>query len=359
MPQQGDSASRGQRPVVLVIENKPVDATLIRFMLSEARSPAYRFLWASSLQGARGLLKNRSVDVILASLDLPDGRGLEVIHALSDCADRLPVVALLTGRDEILGPGAVDAGAQDYLIKGRKVLLIVGDSGSGMSGETLARACEPFFTTRPMGRGLGLATAVGNAKAHKGSLHIDSRQGEGTTVTVTFPAASQEVREVETFYDGARENTGILVVDDEENVREVAEDVLRGNGHDVFLAGTGRDALRVLRNHTRRIGLVILDIMLPDQDGREVFHAIKSLCPDVRILLSSGKGADAVQSLRADPCFGGFLEKPFQLDAVLATVEAIVGPGSCQAKFVSQEEDPFLAGAMTDDDLFRNAWAAG
>jgi CheY-like chemotaxis protein len=243
--------------------------------------------------------------------------------------------------------------------QGEKVLLTVRDSGAGMSEETLARACEPFFTTKLMGRGLGLATAVGNAKAHKGSLHIESRPGEGTTVTVSFPAASREVREAEDFDVAARENTGILVVDDEDNVREVAEDVLRGSGYEVFLAGTGRDALGVLRNHTRRIGLVILDIMLPDQDGREVFHALKSLSPDVRILLSSGKGADAVEGLRDDPAFGGFLEKPFQIDAMLESVEAVVGAGSSRAEFISEDEDPFLAGGMTDEDLFRHSWAAG
>jgi PAS domain S-box-containing protein len=210
------------------------------------------------------------------------------------------------------------------LPSGRYAALEVEDDGSGMSREVQARAFDPFYTTKFIGRGLGLATALGIARAHHGGIDVDSVPGRGTIVTVLLPFAAPrniEARRVAPL-SGAR---GVLVVEDEDEIRSFAEHVLRAHGFDVVSAADGLSALERLKQRRDDIGLVLLDLSMPRMTGDEVFRRMREAGPLPRVILTSGYPSSEATAAFVPGELSGFLHKPYDAETLIARVRETLG----------------------------------
>jgi two-component system cell cycle sensor histidine kinase/response regulator CckA len=202
----------------------------------------------------------------------------------------------------------------------------VQDTGAGLTAEARAHLFEPFFTTKEAGSGLGLAEVYGTVQAHQGGIVVDSETGLGTTVTVWLPAADEDTRAVEppaSALEGARP-LRVLVADDEPNVRRSLGLLLRIAGHSAVACAGGREAVEVYARQWRELDVVILDMMMPDLGGREVYARLRETNPDVRVIVSSGfsvGGADALARERGVH----ILQKPYTADQLARALAAAAG----------------------------------
>lgn len=238
--------------------------------------------------------------------------------------DAMPAGGEIVLATEDVAAGAADRGdlAPD-MPAGPYVLLSVTDTGVGMDATTLRRAAEPFFTTKRVGRGagLGLAGVYGCIRRHGGCMRIVSRPGKGTSVRIYLPAARGAVAP-----DGGHAAAGdgrVMVVDDEPAVRELATRALRGAGFAVEAFADGAGAIDYFGRHHRQVGLVLLDMVMPDLDGQEVLLRLRKIDPEVRAVLCSG--CDRARGVRPAG-FAGLLPKPFDIRQLLQTVSHLLRP---------------------------------
>jgi len=207
---------------------------------------------------------------------------------------------------------------------GRFVQMSVIDSGCGIPGEAISRLFEPFFTTKEKGKGtgMGLAVVYGIVINHGGSIQVNSKPAFGTTITVNLLPTDQPAR-AESRPRGEQVVAGsgkILVVDDEEVVRDVAAGFLTHAGYEVITACNGQDALDVYRREGHRIDLIILDMVMPKMGGRECFRALKELNSSVRVVLSTGHGFTVVAQEMLEEGMVGFVPKPYGLGELTEAV---------------------------------------
>ncbi len=210
---------------------------------------------------------------------------------------------------------------------GRYVQLSVADDGCGMTPEVRARAFEPFFTTRQPGEGsgLGLASAYGIVRNHDGFLTIDSEPGRGTAVAIHLPAAAGEVtREPIREAVPERGEGGVLVVDDEDDIRGVTRELLDSLGYRTLEARTGAEAVARLQDERGAIDLVLLDLTMPGIGGLEVFEQLRALAPDLPVVLCSGYGLDDATAALLDEGPTAFLQKPYGIHALSKQIRALL-----------------------------------
>ncbi len=229
------------------------------------------------------------------------------------------------------GPAAARDAALG-LKPGRYLRLSVIDSGTGMDEATLARVSEPFFTTKPVGRGtgLGLAMARGFADQSGGALHIASTLGEGTSATLWLPAAEADVRSAGSGAASAgveakaRAPTHVLLVDDEALVREVLRAGLEDCGFDVTPASGGQAALRIL-DQDPSIGMMVTDLAMAEMDGITLIGRARAMRPSLPIILLTGF-AEASPAAVADAAAGRFdmLRKPASVEQIAAAITALL-----------------------------------
>jgi signal transduction histidine kinase/ActR/RegA family two-component response regulator len=226
------------------------------------------------------------------------------------------------------------------LSPGSYLELRVIDTGVGIPEPARAHLFEPFFTTKGVGKGsgLGLAEVYGTMRSHHGAVTVETAAGRGTTFALLFPAApalAVEVAAAGARKDGARAEAPsqrrlrVLLADDERNVRLSLGLLLRTSGHEVVECEGGEHAVATYRQNPQRIDVVILDMMMPDLSGRDVFSRLRSARPDVPVIVSSGFSAGSdLDALRGEP--GVFyLAKPYttdQLDCALADACAAQRP---------------------------------
>jgi PAS domain S-box-containing protein len=222
------------------------------------------------------------------------------------------------------------ASSQVDVKPGDYVAVRVSDTGVGMSPDVLNRAVDPFFTTKPPGEGtgLGLSGIYGFVKQSRGHLRIDSELGQGTTVTLYLPRATQNAVDFAVASKEAPRGQGetILLVEDDATVRLVIGDSLQDLGYKIHAASDARDAIALLRT-SQHIDLLISDVVLPHVNGRKLAETARGLRPNLRVLLVSGYAESAVvRSDFLDPSMQ-MLTKPFALDALAARVHAMIKPG--------------------------------
>lgn len=207
----------------------------------------------------------------------------------------------------------------------RYVQIEVRDDGPGMDRETLRRAFEPFFSTKFVGRGLGLSAAQGIARAHGGGIVAESQAGSGTRITVTLPCladlspALPALTSRSTAPTRAVAEAGVLFVDDEPSLRELSKLAMNDAGYNVWLAKNGLEALEIVRAHGDEIDVIVLDMTMPVMGGAEAARQLHAEQVTIPIIASSGYSE--VETLER---FGGvaplFLPKPYRPDDLLAKV---------------------------------------
>lgn len=214
---------------------------------------------------------------------------------------------------------------------GRYVKISVTDTGVGMDEKTKERIFEPFFTTKEMGRGtgLGLASVYGIIKNHNGFINVYSEKGQGSTFNIYFPVSDkkdekEKIPETESMVDLAPCTETILLVDDEAIILDVAGDMLKTLGYSVITAQDGLAVVDLYRQHQEQIDLIILDMVMPDKSGGEIFDEIKKINPRVKVLLSSGYSLNGQASKIIDRGCDGFIQKPFTITDISKQLRKIL-----------------------------------
>jgi CheY-like chemotaxis protein len=213
------------------------------------------------------------------------------------------------------------------------VYLEVGDTGGGMTPDTLSRIFDPFFSTKFTGRGLGLAAIMGIVRSHHGLIRVRTAPGEGTAFRVLFPAvagAAVKIGKATAERSDWHGSGTILVVEDEEGVREVAERILQELGFRTIIAEDGRRALEIMEEVGDSVTAVLLDVSMPRMGGAETFRRLRALRPDLPILMMSGYTEQVVapQFSGSRPEITGFLQKPFLAEDLIGVLRRFAGSAS-------------------------------
>ncbi|NVN89820.1 MAG: transporter substrate-binding domain-containing protein [Desulfuromonadales bacterium] len=242
------------------------------------------------------------------------------------------VITLSTGVKEFDQSTLDESRLEDKLPAGSYVWLEVRDSGCGMDEQTLQKLFDPFFTTKFTGRGLGMSAVLGIIRAHRGAFLVTSSPGAGTIMVVVLPLAIRTVKQDipetlvvdDTAADCRCQRDVILVVDDEESIREVCVDMLEMLGFKTLTASSGEEALHVFREQRDGIGLVLLDQSMPGMDGVSVFQALKRIEPDIKVLLASGFSIEEVSERFDGLGLSGFIQKPFRFDCLSGEIRSLM-----------------------------------
>lgn len=210
---------------------------------------------------------------------------------------------------------------------GRHVLLTITDSGKGMDKETRERVFEPFYTTKFQGRGLGMAAVYGIVKKHGGFVYVDSEPGQGTTVSIYLPCAHPTAPEPDKSAKAVHTSKGkgtALVIEDEHLVMEVNRAIVEKLGYNVLEAKSGKEALHTAEHHEGRIDFVLLDVILPDMSGNQIYPKLKAFRPSVKVIVCSGFTLDGPAREILNAGAESFLPKPFSVAALSQTLEDIL-----------------------------------
>jgi PAS domain S-box-containing protein len=238
-----------------------------------------------------------------------------VINGAEAIGDRSGFVTVTTGERQLSDADACGATVgPDSVRPGRYVFFEVEDTGAGMDQATMARIFDPFFTTKFTGRGLGLSAALGIVRGHQGFIQVTSSPGHGSTFRVLLPAAGEKTasrQPVAEAKDDLRGSGVVLLVDDEDLVRRAAAAMLQYVGYTVLEAADGQQAIELLQSHLDDIQVVILDMSMPVMSGEECLRRMKSIKPELPILLSSGfSETEAVRRFQSAG-IATFLQKPY------------------------------------------------
>jgi len=210
---------------------------------------------------------------------------------------------------------------------GNYVTLIIKDTGMGMDKSTAKRIFDPFFTTKKMGRGtgLGLASVYGIIKAHGGYIDVESREKQGTIFRVYLPASKSKILKVTKTSDKVIKETGtVLVVDDEEVIQVLCKESLETMGYRVFRAKSGKEAVELYRKNQDEIDIVLLDMIMPNMPGGEVYDRMKELNPDIKVLLSSSYNMEGEATAILNRGCDGFIQKPFNINELSGKIRKIL-----------------------------------
>jgi len=245
------------------------------------------------------------------------------IHAMPNGGELvIETASVVLDRDRVANEGLT-------LKPGPYAMLLVSDSGTGMDDSTRAHAFEPFFTTKPKGKGtgLGLATVYGIVDQSGGQIALETAPGRGTTFRIYLPEASLDHDQAKPPQVLAREETGtevLLLVEDNDSVREIAARALRRRGYTVHEASSAEEAVEWALQSKVRPDMLVTDVVMPGQSGPELARRLAEYYPSLRVLLMSGytDAADEAQGAY----LGGlpFLQKPFTASQLAERVRLVL-----------------------------------
>ena len=252
-----------------------------------------------------------------------------ILNLGSNAADAMP-----DGGSLALETSNIVLSEQDALTSlgaepGRYVMLTVSDTGYGMDKETRAKIFEPFFTTKGIGKGtgLGLASVYGIVKGHGGYITCESEHGKGTAFKIYLPALEKEPEEQITDPEESplpRGNETVLLVDDEDYIRDIARNILEQFGYRVLSAASGEEALEVYSQNLDKIRLVLLDIGMPGMGGHKCLMEIKNLNPKARIIVASGYSIEGKAASSMEAGASGYIAKPYQMKLLLEKIREVL-----------------------------------
>ena len=260
---------------------------------------------------------------------------------------RQVIMNLIINAAEAIGPsggnirlssGTIEAEAGNHawtygdeqLSKGEYVYVEVSDDGCGMDHSTICKVFDPFFSTKFAGRGLGMAAVLGIVRGHKGAIQIDSTVGAGTTVRVLVPVSTADDRPLPksskpvTFAEPIAGT--ILLVDDEQIVRDTTRRILEAAGFDVVTANDGHEAVTIARVQRDSISAILLDMTMPGLNGEETYHELRRQRVDAPVLLTSGYDQQQASPHAADRIAAGFIKKPYRPHVLVEKIREVLQP---------------------------------
>jgi two-component system, cell cycle sensor histidine kinase and response regulator CckA len=310
MRRMGDDADPVRRDIALIHKTAERAGALTGQLLAFSRKQVLQPKVVSLNEIVEGLapmllrLLGEDVDLLIVP-----GAGSSTVKADRHQLEQVIVNLAVNGRDAMPRGGRlmieisgqeVDAAVADQHggSPGKYVVLAVSDAGTGIDPETLSKIFEPFFTTKAASRGtgLGLATVYGIVKQHQGFVAVDSELGHGTTFRVYLPATSErsEAVVIERSARPAGTET-VLLVEDEDEVRLLARDILQQLGYTVLEASNGHEALEISGNRGGPIDLLLTDVIMPGMSGRELAERLRPAQPEMRVIYMSGYTADVLE----------------------------------------------------------------
>ena len=221
------------------------------------------------------------------------------------------------------------AAASRDAVPGRYVLITLRDTGMGMTDEVRQSIFEPFFTTKKVGKGagLGLATAYGIVRQSGGWIDVQSRLGHGSSFHIYLPRISAGVIAAETEsapQDDLRGGETVLVVEDDDGVRELTTTILRARGYNVLEAASGLEACEVANQHPDSIHLLLTDVIMPGMNGRELSRLLLDQRPQLKVLVMSGYAESVIAHRGVLDSEFEFIQKPFSSDVLAAKVRQLL-----------------------------------
>lgn len=265
----------------------------------------------------------------LGNVKVDPGQIEQVIANLAvNARDAMPKGGKLTIETANVGPDDLSAREHEPVSPGSHVMLAVSDTGCGMDEGTRARIFEPFFTTKEKGTGLGLSTVYGIVRQSGGTIDVHSGPGVGTTFRICFPRVSEEVTAISEPdvppLETLQGNETILLVEDEEMVRELVQEILVRYGYDVLDTGCGREAVEACSRHRGTIHLMLTDVVLPDISGVELSKRLAPMRPDMKMLFMSGYAGDAMLQEGIPASGVPFLQKPVTVDSLVRKIREVL-----------------------------------
>jgi len=247
-----------------------------------------------------------------------------IMNLATNARDAMPNGGTLTFHLKKVLLSKEDVQSYIGLSPGEYVMLKVEDTGCGMNDEVKKHAFEPFFTTKSPGKGtgLGLSQVYGIVKQHNGHIYLESEVGRGTQVIIYLPffKKGEKIPRADILNIPKGEGQKILLVEDEELVREVGQNMLEKLGYRVLAASNAKEALQIFNSHQGEISLVITDMVMPDMNGGDLYRELNRISPGVKVLLVSGYSlGDEIKKLKAEGVID-YLQKPFQLEVLARKV---------------------------------------
>ncbi len=298
--------------------------------------------------GMKSLLESTVADIAVLKFDLADALPLIEVDVTQI---RQIVLNLVTNASEALErtAGSVNVAtgsmhcSQEYLSgtrlgeqrpAGVYSYIDVSDTGSGMDSDTVSKMFDPFFTTRFIGRGLGLAALFGIVRGYEGVIKVESDPGQGTTIRVLLPALDVPADRVDDAEDAVptlRRGATILLVDDEPMVIDVTSSMLQRAGLKVLAASGGQEAIDIFRNCGGKVNCVLLDLTMPGMNGDELIDQLHKMKEDVPVILCSGHYHKGVEERLEAEGFAGVIQKPYEWSTLAIALGRVLGTEETQA----------------------------
>lgn len=249
-----------------------------------------------------------------------------VINAIESIEDELGQVIIKTGLEQVEPQAQPALRAYAPLKPGPYICLEIQDNGVGMDTETQKRAFDPFFSTKGIGRGLGLSAILGILRAQGGTIHVISQLGKGSRFQVLMPAFTgiPHTESNNQEYDRVDIQKTVLVIDDEEHVRDAVVDILAIVEIPTLIAANGQEGLELYQSHQSEIGVVLLDLKMPVMSGTDALHALQQINPQVKVILSSGYHETEVSKQFMGLGVTAFLQKPYDLKTLINKVQKVL-----------------------------------
>jgi CheY-like chemotaxis protein len=251
-----------------------------------------------------------------------------IINLAVNAKDAMPQGGRLTIETHDIGPSGQNHNAGSEEGPNQRVMLSISDTGCGMPPELKARIFEPFFTTKDVGKGTGLGLAVvhGIVTQSGGYIEVYSELGIGTTFKIYLPAVGEQVsrpsnQQPELALHGSET---ILLVEDEDMVREFGSLVLQGLGYNVLVAPGGVAAVQLMESRHEKVDLLVTDVVMPEMGGRKLAEALRSQDPGLKVLFMSGYTDDAIVRHGVLDADVPFLQKPYRPDSLAKKVRDVL-----------------------------------
>lgn len=240
-----------------------------------------------------------------------------IINSSEAIGDSNGIISIATGSKYYDRASIKGIWFDEEIKEGAYVFLEISDTGCGMDKDTLSKLFDPFFTTKFTGRGLGMAAVQGIVRGHKGTIKVYSEPNKGTTFKILLPASDKPT---EIFNDTNRHvdwqgNGTVLLVDDEETVRDIGSEMLRELGFDPITANDGCEAVNIFKHHPE-ISFIILDLTMPRMGGEQCFSELRQINPNIKIIMSSGFNEQEVTQKFVGKGLAGFIQKPYKLSVL-------------------------------------------